>query len=121
MTGGEKETKNEEERMREEKKLEFKMAACSTECKGSGSNPNGDHVLHQAEWRIPNTDRACGRDKKNWKKSVTRYYAIKKIKQNYTRQINHAVKPHEFTTPEALAGEPTQKRLTRKLADREMQ
>lgn len=79
MTGGEKETKNEEERMREEKKLEFKMAACSTECKGSGSNPNGDHVLHQAEWRIPNTDRACGRDKKKLKKKDgTRYYARKK-------------------------------------------
>ena len=81
MTGGEKETKNEEERMREEKKLEFKMAACSTECKGSGSNPNGDHVLHQAEWRIPNTDRACGRDKKKKiekKKDGTRYYARRK-------------------------------------------
>ena len=92
--------------MREEKKLEFKMAACSTECKGSGSNPNGDHVLHQAEWRIPNTDRACGRDKKKkiekkkkMAPDITR--EEKKIKQNDTRPINNAVKPHEITTPKA--------------------
>ena len=32
----------------------------------------------------------------------------KKIKQNDTRPINHAVKPHEITTPKALTGEPTQ-------------
>ena len=33
-----------------EKKQEFEIATCSAECKGSGSNPNDDHMFHQAGW-----------------------------------------------------------------------